>query len=210
MTSPRRAPKPARRHQARPRPREAVSAAAASKVKAKVKVKAKAKVKAGKPQAAARAAAKPAATGSAKVRMYRQGLGDCFLITLPRTTGRPFFIMIDCGVILGTSDAAATMQAVVADIDKTTGGRVDLLLATHEHWDHLSGFVQAKDQFQRIKFDNVWLGWTEDPDDELAQKLGAEHLKLRVALAAATARLHLGGGSDGVVDGMLEFFGAAG
>src|SRR4051794_28176192 len=80
-----------------------------------------------------------------KVRMYRQGLGDCFLITLPRTTGKPFFIMIDCGVILGTADAVTKMEAVVTDIAQTTHGRIDLLLATHEHWDHLSGFVQATD-----------------------------------------------------------------
>ena len=38
-----------------------------------------------------------------KVRMYRQGLGDCFLVTLPRTNGQPYYLLIDCGVILGTS-----------------------------------------------------------------------------------------------------------
>jgi hypothetical protein len=37
-----------------------------------------------------------------RVRMYRQGLGDCFLITLPRKNAKPYYIMIDCGVILGT------------------------------------------------------------------------------------------------------------
>jgi hypothetical protein len=142
--------------------------------------------------------------------MYRQGLGDCFLVTLPRATGEPFFILIDCGVILGTADAVAKMEAVVADVAQTTQGHVDLLLATHEHWDHLSGFVQAADLFKGITFDHVWLGWTEDPDDPLARELGAEHQKLRLALAAAAARLRFGGGADGVVDGLLELFGAAG
>ena len=68
------------------------------------------------------------------------------LITLPRQAGDPhgpYYVIIDCGVILGTENAADKMQKVVQDIIATTGGRIDLLLATHEHWDHLSGFVQA-------------------------------------------------------------------
>jgi len=146
----------------------------------------------------------------AKVRMYRQGLGDCFLITLPRESGNPYYILIDCGVILGTSDAATMMTAVVNDIIVTTGGRIDLLVATHEHWDHLSGFVQAKDAFSQLKVGEVWLGWTEDPKDELAKKLRSEHQALRLALASACARLRFGHGGDSLADTMMEFFGAAG
>jgi phosphoribosyl 1,2-cyclic phosphodiesterase len=73
--------------------------------------------------------------------MYRHGLGDCFLVTLPRENGDNYFIMIDCGVIVGTPDATARMQQVAHNIVATTGGKLDLLIATHEHWDHLSGFI---------------------------------------------------------------------
>src|SRR5262245_3300568 len=75
----------------------------------------------------------------AKVRMYRQGLGDCFLVSLKRSGDAPDYkILIDCGVILGTPDPASIMTKVVDDIVGTTHGEIDLLLATHEHWDHLS------------------------------------------------------------------------
>ena len=70
--------------------------------------------------------------------------------------------MIDCGVILGTADPGTKMTAVMDDIINTTSGEIDLLVATHEHWDHLSGFVQAKDSFDKLKVGEVWLGWTED------------------------------------------------
>src|SRR5687768_14070666 len=94
-----------------------------------------------------KSATKPAAKGTSnyriKVRMYRQGLGDCFLITAPRKIGAPFYAVIDCGVILGTANAGEIMKGVVEHIIQTTGGRVDLLVATHEHWDHISGFGQA-------------------------------------------------------------------
>ena len=28
-----------------------------------------------------------------------------------------------------------------ADIEAETGGRIDVLVVTHEHWDHVSGFL---------------------------------------------------------------------
>jgi hypothetical protein len=142
--------------------------------------------------------------------MYRQGLGDCFLVTLPTDGDQPYYVVIDCGVILGTQDATNKMQAVVDDIAKTTNSHVNLLIATHEHWDHLSGFLQATDLFGKIQFDNVWLGWTEDPADTLAGKLKAEHQAMRVALQAACARMRAAGRQGSDTESFLEFFGAAG
>src|SRR3984957_21044497 len=61
----------------------------------------------------------PASPGGirAKIRMYRHGLGDCFLITLPRKASPdPYRILIDCGVILGTASPGDMMTKVVEDI----------------------------------------------------------------------------------------------
>ena len=150
----------------------------------------------------------------AKVRMYTHGLGDCFLITLPRKSAErdKFFVMIDCGVILGTQNAVGKMTAVVDDIAATTGGKVDLLLATHEHWDHLSGFKQAEASLKKIDFGEVWLAWTEDPKDAFAQQLGEKRSKAVAALRVAQSRLRAAGGSDSAdeIGGMLDFFGARG
>jgi hypothetical protein len=151
-------------------------------------------------------------TSRAKVRMYRQGLGDCFLITIPRINGNPYYIVIDCGVILGTPDPVPTMTKVVEDIIKTTNGHLDLVAATHEHWDHLSGLVQARDLWQKnLRVDQVWLGWTEDPKDQLAIRLRGERKSLREALTIAANRMRMTGMSEGAsdVEGMLEFFGAS-
>ena len=164
--------------------------------------------------AARRAATGPAQAFRAKVRMYRHGLGDCFLVTLPRANGaatqRDFFILIDCGVILGTPDAPSKMTAVVEDIVATTGGTVDLLLATHEHWDHLSGFVQAEASFAKLSVGEVWLPWTEDPSDTLAQTLRGEREAALTALRLSANRMRLSGDDQGAdeVGSLLEFFGA--
>ena len=102
--------------------------------------------------------------------MYRHGLGDCHLLRLPKKGGGDFVIMIDCGVILGTPDASTIMNSVLKSIIATTNGHVDLLVATHEHWDHLSGFLQAQSQFHpaseppdrsKLQADEVWVAWTE-------------------------------------------------
>src|SRR5581483_12445647 len=95
---------------------------------------------------------------SVRIRMYRQGLGDCFLVALPRVESvRPYYILIDCGVVLGTPGGAERMRAVAKDIVSATNGHIDLLIATHEHWDHVSGFLQAQDVFRGLTVDEIWL-----------------------------------------------------
>jgi hypothetical protein len=151
----------------------------------------------------------------AKIRMYRQGLGDCFLISLPRSDGSdcPYHALIDCGVILGTADAGIKMTEVAENIIAATQCKIDLLLATHEHWDHLSGFVQAKDSFDKVKVHEVWLGWTENSNDPLAQQLKAQRNAALASLRRGLSRLQLAGDehADEAVElgGLLEFFGAA-
>ena len=144
--------------------------------------------------------------------MYRQGLGDCFLISLPRNDGssRPFYVMIDCGVVLGTPDPGTIMKQVIDNIVEVTGGQIDILVATHEHWDHLSGFVQAAESFDKLKVGQVWLAWTEDEKDELTQKIRKEKDQALAALRIGLSQMQLAGaeGAD-ELGGILEFFGAA-
>jgi len=163
-----------------------------------------------------RTSANPQGSSSyrAKVRMYRQGLGDCFLISLPRSdSDRPYKVLIDCGVILGTADASTKMTEVVENIIAATQGEIDLLLATHEHWDHVSGFVQAKDAFDKLKVHEVWLGWTETRNDPLTQKLKAQRDAALASLRLGLSRLQLAGDEPAAeaveLGGLLEFFGAA-
>ncbi|MSR58230.1 MAG: hypothetical protein EXS05_11205 [Planctomycetaceae bacterium] len=157
-----------------------------------------------------------AATGQVTVRMYCQGLGDCFLLSFPAADGgtRPIYVMIDCGVIIGTSDATEKMTLVVEDIVATTKGTIDLLIVTHEHWDHVSGFVQAKELFEKnLKFANVWLAWTEQNGDPIADRLRREQRdklkKLRVALANIAPALRAAEKTDPSAAGPLADLAAA-
>lgn len=118
--------------------------------------------------------------------MYRHGLGDCFLLSFPRNpaSGKadPFTILIDCGIIPGTHAGDAKLKEVIDDIRTTTGGRIDVLVATHEHADHVSGFDPDQKWFEGFEFDHVWLAWTEDPDDKVATSLRANRQQRLKAL----------------------------
>ncbi len=156
------------------------------------------------------AAAAPT-VGDIRIRMYRQGLGDCFLITLPGING-PFYMVIDCGVVLGTDAAGIQkLRDAVADIGKVTGGKIDLLVLTHKHWDHVSGFTQARDAIAGWKVAQVWTSWFENPKDSLAKKLHDEGKKTEDALRIAANWLNAFGATDqGTrIASLLDFLGAA-
>jgi hypothetical protein len=103
----------------------------------------------------------------ARVRMYRHGLGDCFLLTFPRKKAPPFQMLIDCGVLARDKAAMARMVEHIRETVRNGYGaskaRLDVVVATHEHKDHLSGFNQARKVFNNdFDFGAVWLGWTEN------------------------------------------------
>lgn len=130
--------------------------------------------------------------GGAAIRMYRQGLGDCFLLafaTGPET--RPAYMLIDCGVHLAQTGGAANVKLVFDDIVATTEGRLDVVVATHEHTDHVYGFVAHAESLLngRLQIDQLWLGWTEDPKDPVAQSLAASKQAAHQALIGAYERL---------------------
>lgn len=97
--------------------------------------------------------------------MYRQGLGDCFLVSF-FTGPKPVHMLIDCGT-LGATSTDVQLPDVVQNIAGETGNHLDILVGTHEHRDHVSGF--GGDLFDDIDVDHSWVAWTEDPSDRLAQ-----------------------------------------
>jgi hypothetical protein len=145
--------------------------------------------------------------------MYRQGLGDCFLLRFPGLAGKPFHMLIDSGVIKGTSEPSVIMREVAQDIQNETGGKIDVLVVTHEHWDHVSGFTEARDIWSQLEIAEVWLSWTEDPTNDLANKLRKERADKKAQIAARLAKFassptfHLDRSRVARVEALLGFMG---
>jgi beta-lactamase superfamily II metal-dependent hydrolase len=139
---------------------------------------------------------------SVRIRMYRQGLGDCFLLTFSEDGKQEFNMMIDCGLLQGTENGKEIMRQVVADIEQTLkqGGaataRLDAVVLTHEHADHISGFNQASDVFANIEFDEVWAAWVDDethPKYKLVrERFHKQVTGLRAALTQMTSAAQAG------------------
>ena len=150
---------------------------------------------------------------SVRVRMYRHGLGDCFLLRFPRPDGKPFHLVIDSGVIKGTQDPTVRMREVAEDIERETGGTIDALVVTHEHWDHVSGFTEAREVWERMKISEIWLAWTEDPNHALARKLRKDrearktNIKTRIAALTGRSSFQLDGARRDQIDALLGFMG---
>ncbi len=154
-----------------------------------------------------------------RVRTYRHGLGDCHLLQFTKADGTNFNALIDCGVVDKTPNPKAVMTTVAQDIARETStGRgakakavLDLVIATHQHTDHLSGFEQARGEFDKIEFKRLWLAWTEDPGNPLGKRIKSELVRAVTAVRAAAARLT---GVDSPVaarvEGILGFAGTLG
>lgn len=124
------------------------------------------------------------------VRHYCQGIGDSHLLTFPRPDGTAFRILIDCGlhpIVKGGTDIVA---AIANDIKLAIGNEpIDVLVITHEHMDHVSGFLTANEVFKGIVFKELWMPWTEKPGDPLAEELDKHRRQALAALDQVTNRL---------------------
>lgn len=145
------------------------------------------------------------------VRMYKHLLGDCFLIRIEDSASNRY-ILIDCGLLQGLKDADARMTDIARDIADASHNRIDLLVVTHEHWDHISGFSQAREIFfdkAKLKIDRLWMAWTEKPGDKQADVLRARFEDRKLALTALATALKADGAKDshGVLLSLADFIG---
>jgi len=125
-------------------------------------------------------------------RFYCQGIGDCHLLTFSKPGGADFRMLIDCGIHPSVSGGKATVDKIVDDIITATmpDHRIDVVVGTHEHWDHNSGFLTAAQKFKQLKVGEVWLAWTEDPRDPQAKRLDKFKGPALSALSDAKRRLN--------------------
>ena len=126
------------------------------------------------------------------LRAYQVGFGDCFLLSFEYGDGAKLHILIDFGSTglpkeMPEKEKPGWMLRVARDIreqcrDKNGNPKLHVLVATHRHKDHISGFSTDKvkgetestgEIINSLKPDLVIQPWTEDPDlkdEDLKQK----------------------------------------
>ena len=136
--------------------------------------------------------------GGVTVRMYFSGFGDCFLLAFRGEDNELRYILIDCGIHHGYDGRSERMKSIAQDIAQTTGKKLHIVAVTHEHTDHIYGFMYGKDAFKDIDVDALWLAWTENPADTIAKELKRLYGKKKLALQAAIKRLEDAGNPHAV------------
>jgi len=138
-----------------------------------------------KPAKPAKPAGRRKTTGSSVlVRMYNVGFGDAFLIEFPGGPDGVQRVLVDCGSIANPD--GHKLEDVVGRIIEDSGGpdkaRIDLVIATHRHRDHVEGFTDPR--WNDVAVREVWMPWTEDPKDPKATEIRETQAGMAKALAA--------------------------
>lgn len=153
------------------------------------------------------------------VRMYRQGHGDCYLLAIPNEdpAGGAVRVLIDCGYKPGSQNflkPPRDPEEILQHIQDSTDKKLDLVIVTHEHQDHVNLFTKKRSNgstfFEEMEIHHAWFAWTESPTDRLAKKLRRKHGDVLLRLINARnqlAGMALDGDEDPVVkrlDALLE------
>jgi hypothetical protein len=104
----------------------------------------------------------------ARIRSYNVGFGDCYLLTFFYPGGEERNALIDFG---STEYSGFTpeggLKVIAEQIKADCGGKLQMVVATHRHTDHIKGFGEKPGEVIRsLEPDIVLQPWTEDPDLE--------------------------------------------
>jgi beta-lactamase superfamily II metal-dependent hydrolase len=116
------------------------------------------------------------------VRAYNVGCGDCIYVRIPNANNG-YHILIDCGKKGNTDLLRAAIAHLGEKMLPDAGGgrkRLDLIVATHRHEDHINGF--NPEWFKNIEVKHVWLSAGMNPNHPQAERTNQLHAFAQTAM----------------------------
>jgi|GEM_PF-518244 len=141
------------------------------------------------------------------VRGYNVGCGDCFYVRIPNGED-DFHMLIDCG----SKESAQTkiMKRAIRHLEEEAlpvaseagkDKRLDLIVVTHRHEDHIKGF--DPEYFEKITIKNIWITAAMNENHDQAKK----SLRLHNYVSGAIQELAQSGASlSPELNGLVPFY----
>ena len=99
-----------------------------------------------------------------RVREYNVGFGDCFLVTFSYPDSTHRHVLVDFGSTKKATGTPASMKVIADQIATDCAGKLHMVVVTHRHADHISGFAGPSGKVIRgLNPELVVQPWTEDP-----------------------------------------------
>lgn len=139
-----------------------------------------------------------------EIRMYGTGTGDCFVLKFNFGQEDVFTMMFDAGTWKGPK---ARLNEYVTDLKEFVDNKVDVLVISHEHKDHVYLFHACEEQFTTdFKVGEVWMAWSENEEDELAIKWKKQFGQKKQALAMASEKINAISNGQEIVNSVANSF----
>ena len=129
------------------------------------------------------------------IRAYQVGFGDCFLLSW-QYPNKERHVLIDFGSNGQPKSAPKSLlKAVAADIKTRCGGKLDAIVLTHRHKDHIAGFATNDgkgpgDIIKSLDPDVVVQPWTEDPKAKPNAKQATQTMTGKQAFVSSLASMN--------------------
>jgi hypothetical protein len=134
------------------------------------------------------------------LRVYQVGFGDCFLLTFHYSAPHgDRHILIDFGSNRQPKRAPKDLlDAIADDIAAECQGKLDAVVLTHRHKDHIAGFATTKDgtgpgdTIAKLKPSLIVQPWTEDPkaQKDATRPTAVKHRTSSARFIAALEHMH--------------------